>query len=428
MNTYQCIYVESREVFSYKDDFRDELLHLFISNEVQRLAGTSAAKFAWGLLPAGSPRIEDGLVDQLAVTVLQATASTLRQRLDVLGYGEKELRRQYAASRDLEVKRLEKVIADLQGLPALDHLLEYNHEKLEHLKDLPFDLWLEGASAHITFKRQASAPSHPTTGPLAIFKEADARWLLRILACIVEPDALVTLDVTEMDYDGLLDRGFLMDTDGSGYRAVFNPGPPIVITEGRYDSKVLRAAIEILMPHLSHYIRFFDFEFGNEGGASSTVKTLKSFAAAGVSNRIIALFDNDAAAYEAVLGLTGYSLPPHYKVVHYPPLESARSYPTIGPTGELEMDVNGLACSIELYLGDDILSDEGGNRTPIQWKGFMGKVKRYQGEVVGKKVIQDAFDRKAISALADRRLIGKQDWSGMRLILDRIFEALAVDE
>lgn len=30
------------------------------------------------------------------------------------------------------------------------------------------------------------------------------------------------------------------------------------------------------------------------------VKTLKSFAAAGISNRIVAIFDNDTAAYDAL--------------------------------------------------------------------------------------------------------------------------------
>ena len=38
-------------------------------------------------------------------------------------------------------------------------------------------------------------------------------------------------------------------------------------------------------------------------------------------------------------------MPGNIKVLHYPPLEFLRSYPTVGPTGELVMDINGLAGS-----------------------------------------------------------------------------------
>ena len=54
--------------------------------------------------------------------------------------------------------------------------------------------------------------------------------------------------------------------------------------------------------------------------------------------------------------LKGVKLPDHYSVLHYPDIEIARSYPTLGPTGLSEMNVNGLAGSIEMYLGADVLS------------------------------------------------------------------------
>ena len=74
---------------------------------------------------------------------------------------------------------------------------------------------------------------------------------------------------------------------------------------------------------------------------------LKSFAGAGIANRIVLLLDNDTAARDAVRALRGAKLLDHYSVLHYPDIELARSYPTLGPTGLSEMDVNGLAGSIE---------------------------------------------------------------------------------
>jgi hypothetical protein len=67
-----------------------------------------------------------------------------------------------------------------------------------------------------------------------------------------------------------------------------------------------------------------------------------SFAAAGILNRTIA---------------------------QLPDLPMLRSYPTIGPTGPADMDVNGIAASIELYLGVDALRDDQGCLPAVQWTG-----------------------------------------------------------
>ena len=53
------------------------------------------------------------------------------------------------------------------------------------------------------------------------------------------------------------------------------------------------------------------------------------------------LLDNDTAARDALRALRGATLPSHYSVLHYPDIDLARSYPTLGPSGLSEMDVNG---------------------------------------------------------------------------------------
>ena len=68
-------------------------------------------------------------------------------------------------------------------------------------------------------------------------------------------------------------------------------------------------------------------------------------------------------------------------------------YPTIGPTGLKKMNVNGLACGIEMYLGEDILKFSK-EFAPIQWKGYNEKENKYQGEIANKGLIQTKFREK----------------------------------
>jgi len=92
---------------------------------------------------------------------------------------------------------------------------------------------------------------------------------------------------------------------------------------------------------------------------------VRAFAGAGILNRMIALFDNDTAAEAAIASLAHIDLPANLIIRQLPAIDVARSYPTLGPSGMTRMDVNGLAGSIELYLGTDVLRDEGGNLKPV---------------------------------------------------------------
>lgn len=265
--------------------------------------------------------------------------------------------------------------------------------------------------------------SYTNCTTLDLFEEADERVLLRVIVDQVSDDEEIVLDITD-----LVDGGYLDDDDTEeDWRSTWDlgSGPPIIITEGSFDVYVLRNAIEILKPHLAPYIKFLDYDVGNEGGASAAVRMLKSFAAAGISNRIVALFDNDSAAYEAVMNLAGSRLPSHFAVMHYPDLQLAQKYPTLGPQGNTTMNVNTLAGSIELYLGEDILRSQGGELTPVQWKGYMGRVRTYQGEVIGKGALQGAFRDKVKVAKADPSSAANQDWSGLQQIIDELINTLS---
>jgi hypothetical protein len=95
------------------------------------------------------------------------------------------------------------------------------------------------------------------------------------------------------------------------------------------------------------------------------------------------------------------------------------------------MDVNGLACSLELYLGTDVLKTEEGEYRPIEWRGLDVKLRQYQGEVLDKGTIQDLFRSKLATCEKDVSAISRFDWSGLELVLRslrRAFQAHDADQ
>ena len=196
----------------------------------------------------------------------------------------------------------------------------------------------------------------------------------------------------------------------------------IIMTEGTTDTEILKGAMQLLYPHLAEYYSFMDFGVKPPGGVGPLVNAVKSIAAAGIENRIIAVFDNDTAAYSATAILKDINLPPTIRLLHYPDIELARKYPTLGPSGVEYLDINQLACSIEMYVGKDILIKDG-EYTPVQWKGYDARAKRYQGEILDKDRIKSEALNKLKDCKLGKRAIKDKEWLEMRKLLKSIFKA-----
>jgi hypothetical protein len=206
-------------------------------------------------------------------------------------------------------------------------------------------------------------------------------------------------------------------------------GRTIILTEGRSDSSALSASLLLLYPHLADYYSFLDFDaFRVPGGSGSLANLTRAMAAAGVINRIIALFDNDTAGESAMRGLRSLNLPTNICLARLPDLEGLRAYPTLGPTGSTTMDVNGIAASIELYLGRDALTASDGKLVPVQWTGYDAGIGQYQGEIMRKREIQQAFEAKILDCRNDSTRVAAYDWTGLHAIWRFIFSRFhAVD-
>jgi len=192
----------------------------------------------------------------------------------------------------------------------------------------------------------------------------------------------------------------------------------LILTEGRTDAKVIRESFEAMKPEIAHMYSHMEHEaFKAEGGTSALVNLARSMAAAGISNRIVFLFDNDTAGHEGLTNFMKQRLPSHYKAITLPHLKSAESYPTIGPTGEALADINECACGIEIYCGPKALTKEDGQPCSVQWTGYNGGMKRYQGEPLDKDGIKKRFLNSLAASTAPST---DPEFESMRLVLSTI--------
>lgn len=254
------------------------------------------------------------------------------------------------------------------------------------------------------------------------FPWSDLRLMVRAYLDAIQATEPVVMDITELiQEDYYSDQEPLAVYAKEAARVEFmSCAPIIVLTEGSTDVEFLEGALNLLHPELAPLYSFLDFQLPNlEGGAGNLVWVLKSLIGSGVANRVVALLDNDTAARDAMRGLREVSMPNNFVVQQYPSVGYANSYPTLGPTGLVNANVNGLAGGLEMYFGLDVLTDKSGNLTPVQWKGYNKQLNQYQGELVDKCRLQADFRIKLRMADPDA------DWTGIQAILSQLFNAFA---
>ncbi len=238
--------------------------------------------------------------------------------------------------------------------------------------------------------------------------------IFRVILDGFDPKTTIELDYSDLFYGGWCDE-FPAPTE-------YAMPKTIILTEGKFDAEVLSNSIRILYPHLSKFYSFIDFSsYRVQGSTNFLTHYFKAFIASGIQNRIIALYDNDSAGLAELIDIQSMSIPDNFRALHLPDIELANKYPAIGPSGTEIMNINGKACSIEMYLGADVLT-KGGKFIPIQWTGLVTKTKTYQGEIIDKQEIQNRFSKKVKQALSNGA-IDRLYWKEMTDLLNMIFDA-----
>lgn len=363
-----------------------------------------------------------------------ASVDTMKLRLEIMGYTLDKVKLKYADGIEIALKSRQQYNAELFNT------VENSDEKhLNILKNGGFEYWLKLIKYIFDNKITNFSDNLELHDDIYSFildyNDVDEDlylgypnigigYFLRGALEAVEPRSELILDITSV-----VDSGYYKEDEpvcASTAQMYLDSTLPfqkiIILTEGSSDSKILSKALKLLYPKVYNYFSFLDFDtYKAEGGSAMLEKTVKSFAAAGISNKIIALFDYDAAGVAATERLKKRKFPSNFRVITLPAIELANNYPTIGPDGIIYENVNGRACSIEMYLGIDILTGANNTLVPVKWKNIEAQINTCQGEISRKAELQKKYLKKIRVAIANGSLQSDHDWTGLISVLDRIF-------
>lgn len=291
----------------------------------------------------------------------------------------------------------------------------------DQILDRALVAWIEGQKA-----RLGNPVDKYCVSILDNFLESgmDPRVLLAVQLEAAEPDGEIVLDLYDLHLAGYFEN--VDDITGLAVEEmavqVGSVGAVIVFTEGATDAEFLARALTLTAPAVSHHFRFLDFSTRVEGGADQVVRTLRSFAAAGVMNRVIGVLDNDVAGRRAVQQLAEGKLPASVKYFLLPEVDYAQEYPTLGPGGSDRQNVNGRAASIEFQFGMSNLNASNGEPISVRWTGFDAKLRDYQGMLTDKARVQENI-REFLKSAGSRHPEDAEAWNAMGSLVDRLLVA-----
>lgn len=247
----------------------------------------------------------------------------------------------------------------------------------------------------------------------------DPLYELRIILECQKDDCKVEYDCTDVIefWDSNVEEKLLREFDETlAYCET------VVLTEGPTDDEFLSSALELFEPDVAYLFQFFDYhdDYKPEQSAVALCKLGKALMAAKFRDRFILIFDNDTVGRMARNGLPeNESMPGNMTAIVLPDTTLGKCYPTIGPDGKSESDVNGRACSIQFFLGRDALMDSENNLRPIIWNEYHAG--EYQGgfSKEDKYAIEKSF-RHAITQQQSGLENFEYDWNAIKSVLKYI--------
>jgi hypothetical protein len=376
MSSYGYLRVGDVLVSDLRNGVGDDLLAAFRGDMFQT---RRVSEYQYYVVENNYEYSDEDKDQQIDVLEFRAPARVIADRLDMVGVtGEVVLDflNQQFADLDTDAERF-----DRYGIQLPDDVSAELAEERAYMSAMTAEIWVDTLANSADDSHE---PNQRQLGSRAWLLDQLYAWettyALRIIV-LAFPESEVILDVTDLVDSGDMGSGSVASLPADAVAAIGTVSgmhaPVVVLTEGSTDAEFLKAGLHVLYPHLTDVLRFLDYEAERrpEGGVSALSRMVRAFAAAGIANRIVAVFDNDAAAIEVTQALDCANLPSKVRVIHYPDSELGRSYPTLGPpNADSPMNsialanINGLAASIEIYLGEDVLSGTDGTFFPIQWK------------------------------------------------------------
>lgn len=406
---YNGIYIDST-----KNDIDTSILKLIETSDIHKVSYQDTPDYIINHYDISEIDYED---NENFYTMIRIDKNILLDRLKIKGYGLEFSKKMFNLFLEKEIERFEQ--------PNYD----FAHKELEILRLLNFELWLKNLkfiqSSKLNkftyqdkFENENPLLHYMLKNNWYAFKGFDICVFLRLLLEISENGEFVC-DITDLILSEYIDEEYIQNTQDR----YFNNDKIIVLTEGKSDIEILSRILKLFYPHLHSYFAFMDFENAKvEGGVGFITGIVKSFAGVGISNKIVAIYDNDTAAKVATKQLEKINLPKNLKIMYLPDIEKLNNYPTLGPAGLIAMNVNGMAGSIEMYLGHNALFDnEKQSYFPIQWKGYESGLSQYQGEIIEKKSVQKKFYKILEECEKDTTKIKNFDFKDINTVLQNLF-------
>src|SRR5450755_3327067 len=193
MSSYAGLYAGDKVVFTYRDREDQAMLSVFSAGELSHLTGNKAIRYAmirWGLDDMSSEEIED-----LEIFVYAASAGVLKDRLNVLGFGEALIKETF----EEELKDKIEHTATFARMHSDKDFIKLVEEDLRKLQKLDYDTWAQQVNSYISSKlsvNQEEVWSYDE-GPFKLLSDVDQRIILWAILEHIDEKEVVTLDLTD---------------------------------------------------------------------------------------------------------------------------------------------------------------------------------------------------------------------------------------
>ncbi len=153
----------------------------------------------------------------------------------------------------------------------------------------------------------------------------------------------------------------------------------LIVTEGSSDALIIGKAFRLLKPHIADFFDFVDMQDGYPfSGTGNVFRFVQGLISIRVLNNVLIVYDNDAEGVANFERTRALNLPANMRAMKLPDLDCFARFPTVGPNGRHEANINGRAAAIESYL--HLHSD-----ACVRWSSYNDKASAYQGELIGKE-------------------------------------------
>ncbi len=386
MSEYADIYVKNLSLFSFRNYLNSDIVSLIFS------------KKDLSITPNYKDDLDEEETEEYTRYIYKTTIKNAKERLDAQGFS---------------ISNFEKIF-NQNLLQAVDYSgflynLGIDFEDRDEIalerckKRVTFRKWQNAMKKIVSYELEhGNVRWRSTTFPLDIrtecekiiyysLKDTDSESYYGIFTEFVDIALIFRLILESCDEsdDIILDFSYLQywaeDCIPKAISATDDVEKTIVLVEGTSDKDILDFAITQIYPHLSDLFYFMDFDDAKgakrDGGTSFVVKNLKTFYFSKLKSKFIAIFDNDAEGYYSKCELMREikNWPDNFRILLYSDIKLFNKYPTIAPNGSIVPDdITQRACSIELYLPDNLIKEDT-SYFPVEWESRK-KIKNENGE------------------------------------------------